>query len=195
MIKAKYSVFRFPVDCGYISQGFGNTIFAAIDNAYKGAIHNGFDVGVKTGTPIYAIGEGTIYARGKTPSGGWGNWVMIKHSPVKIPTGEKNKDGEPIYTERQYYSLSAHMVAETHLKVGERVTPSTVIGFVGGTPYWAPHLHLSLFSSISGWGPDATGGKTNTIGEYPGNVVNPLDFMDIPISTKGTDWDAKYAHF
>lgn len=188
VIKAKHPVFKFPVECGYVSQGFGNTIFAAIDNAYGGAIHNGFDVGVRTGTPIYAVGDGEVYARGRTPSGGWGNWIMIKHDPVKIKTGKKNREGEDIYKEMQFYSLSAHMVARTHLKVEDRVNTDTVVGFVGGTPYWAPHLHFSLFLSPSGW----ADGK---VGEYPGNVVNPLDYMDIPISTIGTDWDSRYVHF
>lgn len=187
-IKAKYPVFRFPVDCGYISQGYGNTVFASIDNAYRGAIHNGFDVGVRTGTPIYAIGNGEVFARGKTPSGGWGNWIVIKHDPVKIKTNEKDKDGNDIYREMTFYSLSAHKVAFTHLKLGERVTSNTVLGFVGGTPYWAPHLHFSLLLSPSGWADGVTG-------QYPGNSVDPLDYMNIPISTIGTDWDARYIHF
>lgn len=188
VIEAKHPVFRFPVDCGYISQGFGNTVFAAIDRAYGGAIHNGFDVGVNTGTPIFAIGDGEVFARGRTPSGNWGNWIIVRHDPVKIRTDEKDKDGNYIYTERVFYSLSAHMVAFTHLKLGERVTPNTVVGFVGGTPNWAPHLHLSLFLSHSGWADGATG-------DYPGNSVDPLDYMNIPISTVGTDWDARFMHF
>ena len=188
IIKAKYPVFRFPVDCGYISQGYGNTVFAAIDRAYKGAIHNGFDVGVNTGTPIYAVGNGEVFARGKTPSGGWGNWIVIKHDPVRIKTDEKDKEGKYIYREMTFYSLSAHMVAYTHLKLGERVTSNTVVGFVGGTPYWAPHLHFSLLLSPSGWSDGA-------YGQYPGNSVDPLDYMNIPISTIGTDWDARYIHF
>jgi murein DD-endopeptidase MepM/ murein hydrolase activator NlpD len=188
VIKAKYSVFRFPVTCGYISQGYGNTVFAAVDKAYKGAIHNGFDVGVGLGTPIYAIGNGTVYGKGRTPANGWGNWVMIKHDPVKIDSGQKDKDGNIIYTDMVFYSLSAHMVSETHLAIGERVEPNTVIGFVGGTPNWASHLHLSLLLSASKW-------TANGTGEYPGNTVDPLNYMDIPISTQGTDWDVRYVHY
>jgi murein DD-endopeptidase MepM/ murein hydrolase activator NlpD len=188
VIKAKYPVFRFPVDCGYISQGYGKTVFAAVDNAYNGAIHNGFDVGVGTGKPIYAVGQGTVFGKGRTPAGNWGNWVMIKHDPVNIDRGQRDKDGNIVYTPMQFYSLSAHMVSETHLAIGERVDQNTVVGFVGGTPNWAPHLHFSLFMSDSGWG-------ENKIGDYPGNTIDPLDYMDIPISTQGTDWDVRYAHF
>jgi murein DD-endopeptidase MepM/ murein hydrolase activator NlpD len=113
---------------------------------------------------------------------------MIKHDPVNIDRGQRDKDGNIVYTPMQFYSLSAHMVSETHLAIGERVDQNTVVGFVGGTPNWAPHLHFSLFMSDSGWG-------ENKIGDYPGNTIDPLDYMDIPISTQGTDWDVRYAHF
>ncbi len=188
VIKAKYPIFRFPVECGYISQGYGKTAFASIDNAYNGAIHNGFDVGVKTGTPIYAIGNGEVFTKGKTPSGGWGNYLIIKHDPVTFKTGQKDKKGNDIETTMQFYSLYAHLVSESHIALNERVDSNTVIGFVGGTPYWAPHLHLSLFLSASDW-------ADGEIGNYPGNTIDPLNYMDIPISITGTDWDVRYAHF
>jgi murein DD-endopeptidase MepM/ murein hydrolase activator NlpD len=183
IVRAKYPVFRFPIDCGYISQGFGNTAFASVDNAYNGAIHNGVDVGVVTGTEIKPIGRGIIYAKGASPSGGWGNWVMVKHDKIKINIGGKDQEFE-------YYSLYGHMVAETMLDVGARVDENTLLGWVGGTPYWAPHLHFTLFASSSGWGVPTP----NTIGPYPGNAIDPLDYMDIPISVGGTDWDPNYAH-
>lgn len=188
VVKAKYPVFRFPVNCGYISQGYGNTVFAAIDKAYNGAIHNGFDVGTSTGTEIYAIGDGVVYAKGVSPSGGWGNWVMTKHENVLIRADDPKTEDINEEVRMTFYGLYAHMVAKTHLKVGENVSSDTVMGFVGGTPYWAPHLHFSLFLSDSGWADEQTG-------EYPGNTIDPLDYMDIPISTQGTDWDARYIHF
>ncbi len=188
VVKAKYPVFRFPVNCGYISQGYGNTVFATIDKAYSGAIHNGFDVGINTGTYIYAIGNGVVYAKGVSPSGGWGNWVMTRHDNVLIRQDDpKTKDvNEEI--RMSFFALYAHMVSKTHLDVGDSVTKDTTVGFVGGTPYWAPHLHFSLFLSDSGW-------KDGQTGEYPGNTIDPLNYMDIPISTQGTDWDVRYIHF
>jgi murein DD-endopeptidase MepM/ murein hydrolase activator NlpD len=176
VIKAKYSIFNFPTDCGFISQGYGNTEFASIEKVYGGKIHNGIDVGVNTGTPFNSVGSGTVFAKGASPSGGWGNWIMVKHDPVKI-------NGSDVV----FYSLYSHMVTESALKIGEKVTAGTVVGFVGGTPYWAPHLHFSLFISDSGW-------KDNAPGAYPGNSVDPLEYMDIPISTVGTDWDPIYYH-
>lgn len=183
IIKAKYPVLSFPIDCGYISQGYGDTEFASIDNAYNGEIHNGVDVGVGTGTDIRSMGKGTVYAKGASPSGGWGNWVMVKHDKIKVKIDTQE-------VEYEFYSLYSHMISETYLNVGERVDENTIIGWVGGTPDWAPHLHFSLFVSNSGWGVVSPSG----IGDYPGNSVDPLNFMDIPISTGGTDWDPNYAH-
>jgi murein DD-endopeptidase MepM/ murein hydrolase activator NlpD len=176
IVRAKYPVFSFPVDCGYISQGFGMTEFAAIDRAYNGSIHNGFDVGVSTGTEIKSVGNGTVYAKGASPSGGWGNWVMVKMDKVRI--GDKDIE---------FYALYSHMITEGLVNVGDKVGPDTLVGWVGGTPYWAPHLHFSLFLTPSDW-------ADKKVGPYPGNTVDPLDYMDIPISTVGTDWDPKYLH-
>lgn len=175
-IRAKYPVFTFPVECGYISQGFGMTEFAAIDRAYRGKIHNGFDVGIATGNRILSVGKGIVFAKGVTPSGGWGNWVMVKQDKVTVEGNEY-----------EFYALYAHLVAETHLKVGDPVRGGDVVGFVGGTPDWAPHLHFSLFQSASGW-------QDASPGAYPGNAVDPLNYMDIPISIGGTDWDINYLH-
>lgn len=180
IVRAKYPVFTFPTDCGFISQGYGMTEFASLDRAYNGAIHNGVDVGIETGTEVRSIGPGTVYAKGASPSGGWGNWVMVRQDKVKVTIGNTEQEFE-------FYALYGHLVAESTLKVGDRVTGSQVVGFSGGTPFWAPHLHFSLFLSTSNWSDGNTGA-------YPGNTIDPLDFMDIPISTNGTDWDVHYAH-
>lgn len=176
VISAKYPIFNFPVNCGYVSQGFGMTEFAGVDNAYRGNIHNGFDVGVETGTEIRSIGNGTVFAKGSSPSGGWGNWIMVKMDKVKIENQEI-----------EFYALYAHMITETMLNVGDKVNSNSLIGWIGGTPYWSPHLHFSLFITPSGW-------SEQGVGPYPGNAVDPLDYMDIPISTVGTDWDPSYIH-
>lgn len=176
VIRAKYPVFSFPVDCGYISQGFGATEFATIDKAYNGSIHNGVDIGIGTGAEIKSVGKGTVYAKGTSPSGGWGNWVMVKMDKTQVA-------GQDI----EFYALYAHMITEGLVNIGDKVDASTIIGWVGGTPYWAPHLHFSLYLTPSDW-------ASAKVGPYPGNTVDPLDYMDIPVSTVGTDWDPKYSH-
>lgn len=169
VIHAKNPIFTFPLNCGYISQGFGMTQYASCDQegncGYKGAIHNGIDIAqVGAGTAILAIGPGTVYSTGTSPSGGWGNWIVIKH-------------------DNGYYSLYAHMISPSYLSSGDKVDGGQAVGGVGGTPHWPIHLHLSLYKSDPGSGPS-----------YPGDTIDPLDYMDIPISTGGTDWADGYAH-
>ena len=169
VIKAKKPIFKFPLDCGYISQGWGNTEYAIVDNAYGGKIHNGVDVAVGANTGIRSIGAGEVYATGTAEtSGGWGNWIVINH---------KN----------DYYSLYAHMISPSILVKGDPVEVGDVVGGVGGSGGWPVHLHFSLYAK------PPTDGKTGTP-EYPGSSIDPLDFMDITVSTGGTDWDPLYKH-
>ena len=85
VIKAKNPIFKFPLNCGYVSQGWGNTEYAN-EGAYKNRstgklqIHNGVDVAVGANTGIHSIGDGKVYATGNDDnSGGWGNWIIIEH--------------------------------------------------------------------------------------------------------------------
>ena len=171
VIKAKNPIFKFPLDCGYISQGWGNTEYATVDRAYSGKIHNGVDVAVGANTGIHAIGPGTVYATGKDDgASGWGNWIIIKHQ----------------VDSKDYYSLYAHMITPSLLLIGDSVTQDDVVGGVGGSGGWPVHLHFSLYENKPVYG----GGGPS----YPGDTVDPLNFMDITISTGGTDWDPANKH-
>ncbi|MDD5693149.1 MAG: peptidoglycan DD-metalloendopeptidase family protein [Patescibacteria group bacterium] len=172
VIKASNPIFKFPLNCGYISQGWGNTAYATVDRAYGGAIHNGVDVAVGANTGIHAIGAGTVYATGSDDgASGWGNWIIIQHRIAST----------------DYYSLYAHMIAPTPLAKGDSVTTDDVVGGVGGSGGWPVHLHFSLYKSDKpAYG---SGGPS-----YPGNTIDPLNYMDITVSTGGTDWDPANAH-
>ncbi len=170
VIKAKNPIFKFPLNCGYVSQGWGNTEYATVDRAYGGKIHNGVDVAVGANTGIHSIGDGKVYATGNDDnSSGWGNWIIIEHRV-------NNKD---------YYSLYAHMVAPTALIKGDTVTSEDVVGGVGGSGGWPVHLHFSIYEK-----PPLSG----VIPSYPGETIDPLDYMDITVSTNGTDWDQANKH-
>lgn len=167
--KANGMKFALPLSCGFVSQGYGNTEYAKVDKAYGGAIHNGVDIAVGANTAIYPIGNGVVYATGTSPSGGWGNWIIINH-----------QDG--------FYSLYAHMISPAFYSKGDTVTTDDTLGGVGGTPYWPVHLHLSLFKGAP------TSWADGSVGPYPGNTVDPFNYMKITISTGGTDWDSAYTH-
>jgi LysM repeat protein len=89
--------------------------------------HNGIDFGASTGTPIYAVANGTVIIAkdGGGWNGGYGNYVVIKHS-------------------NGVQTLYAHMntVAVTS---GESVSQGNQIGSVGNTgKSTGAHLHFEV---------------------------------------------------
>jgi murein DD-endopeptidase MepM/ murein hydrolase activator NlpD len=94
-----------------------------------GRTHEGTDIFAKRNTAVYSATHGYVTRIGQNTLGG--NIVVI------IGAGR-----------RGYYYAHLERFAEG-LKVGQEVTPDTVIGFVGntgnasGTP---PHLHFSMYT-------------------------------------------------
>ena len=86
--------------------------------------HAGMDFSAKTGTPIYATGDGKIFKVRKSRKG-YGNHVIINHG-------------------YGYKTLYAHMSKYT-VKKGQKVKRGDVIGYVGNTgTSVAPHLHYEV---------------------------------------------------
>lgn len=84
-------------------------------------MHTGIDYAAPTGTPVWAVGSGTVVFAGR--KGGYGNTIEIKHSgAVKTRYGHLSK----IYVRR-----------------GQSVHQHQTIGAVGSTGYsTGPHLHF-----------------------------------------------------
>lgn len=115
--------FNRPLKYGKITQAYGNNG------------HAGMDIGGNAkGTSIYAPANGVVAATSYKNSCG-GNIIYIHH----IVDGKK------------YTSEFGHLTA-INVKVGQTVTPNTIIGTVGGdssTFYYdkcttGPHLHYSI---------------------------------------------------
>jgi murein DD-endopeptidase MepM/ murein hydrolase activator NlpD len=87
-------------------------------------LHTGMDFSAKTGTPIYATGDGKII-KVKRSRRGHGNHVMIDHG-------------------YGYKTLYAHMSKYT-VRKGQKVKRGDIIGYVGDTGMsTAPHLHYEV---------------------------------------------------
>lgn len=86
-------------------------------------MHFGMDFSAKTGTPIYATGDGVI--RKVTRESGFGKHVVIDHG-------------------FGYRTLYAHM-SKYNVKRGQKVKRGEIIGYVGNTGLsHGPHLHYEV---------------------------------------------------
>ncbi|MFD2603043.1 MULTISPECIES: M23 family metallopeptidase [Flavobacterium] len=103
--------------------------------------HAGMDFSARTGTPIYATGDGVVVAADNRLSG-YGNRVVIRHG-------------------FGYETLYGHM-SRFKAKAGQKVKRGDVIGYVGSTGRSeAPHLHYEVHKN---------GEVVNPLNFYYGNI-------------------------
>ncbi|MCK8141979.1 M23 family metallopeptidase [Flavobacterium sp. I-SCBP12n] len=87
-------------------------------------MHEGMDFTAKTGTPIYATGDGVV-ARADNNASGYGNHIVIRHG-------------------FGYETLYAHL-SKYNIRAGQKVNRGDIIGYVGSTGRSeAPHLHYEV---------------------------------------------------
>nr|WP_315174108.1 M23 family metallopeptidase [uncultured Flavobacterium sp.] len=104
-------------------------------------MHEGMDFTAKTGTPIFASGDG-IVARADNSASGFGNHIVIRHG-------------------YGYETLYAHL-SKYKCRVGKRVKRGDIIGYVGSTGRSeAPHLHYEVHKN---------GKVVNPLNFYYGNI-------------------------
>lgn len=88
-----------------------------------GTFHHGIDLGLRTGTPVFAVFDGIIKL--STWYGGYGNCVIIKH-------------------DNGLETLYGHM-SRLKVKVGQRIKAGQQVGLGGSTGYsTGPHLHFEV---------------------------------------------------
>lgn len=115
----------------FVSQSYGNTVFAYYERRtiYKSGqgLHMGLDFAAACGTPVVAIGDGTVLSvdgRGGSPP----HNLMIDHG-------------------NGYVSFYGHLLERPNLSPGQAVQrgqPVALSGDMYGTCYTAPHLHLEI---------------------------------------------------
>lgn len=108
-----------PVD-GVLTSPFGMRIHPVLGGR---RMHNGIDLGLPTGSPIYAAANGKVILTGRR--GGYGRTVVVDH-------------GGGLST------LYAHQ-SSIAVSVGDEVLAGDVIGYIGCTGYCTgPHLHFEV---------------------------------------------------
>lgn len=99
--------------------------------------HVGVDISVPEGTPVLSVANGVV-ANVDTDSGGFGNYVVLKHPNIPVD-GRQEKTA--IYS--AYAHLSSVLVTEgTVVKKGEEIALSGQTGNAS-----APHLHFQMDKS------------------------------------------------
>ncbi|MXN93026.1 peptidoglycan DD-metalloendopeptidase family protein [Flavobacterium sp. Sd200] len=103
--------------------------------------HAGMDFSARTGTPVYATGDGVVTIADARASG-YGNHIVIRHG-------------------YGYETLYGHL-SRYKAKAGQRVKRGDVIGYVGSTGRSeAPHLHYEVHKN---------GPVVNPLNFYYGNI-------------------------
>lgn len=156
------TMFRKPLTKGTVTSSFGYRTHPV--TGQKNKFHTGTDIGGnKEGTSIYSIANGTVAKIVKKASCG-GNAVYIHHT----------------INGKKYTSAYLHLLT-INVKVGTKVSNTTVIGTVGGgkgTKAWdscstGAHLHLGLGT---GW----YGNTYMSYSSWVSHLVDPAQALNLP---------------
>lgn len=125
-------------DLKHMASGFG---YRSDPFTKARKMHEGMDFTARTGTPIYATGDGVVKNADNSLSG-FGNHIEINHG-------------------YGYLTLYGHL-SKYKVRPGQRVKRGDIIGFVGSTGRsQAPHLHYEVHKN---------GKVVNPINFYYGNI-------------------------
>lgn len=115
-------------------KGYGKERITATFPKYPdGTRHDGVDIGVPIGTPVYAAAAGEVvtskyYLKGNydgSYKNGYGNYVMIDHG--------------------DYYTLYGHLQYKKVVSVGQSVSKGQLIAYTASTGNsTGPHLHFEV---------------------------------------------------
>jgi murein DD-endopeptidase MepM/ murein hydrolase activator NlpD len=154
-------VFMWPVKLasmggsGHITQHYGEVTRYRGRLLYGGKPHNGLDIGVPIGTPVYAAEDGEVVGVSNNGRYQYGKYVMIKH-------------------ENNLATLYAHLSRQIVNK-GDAVRKGQIIGYSGNTGYsTGAHLHFGLY-----WAPSVFFKSIPPAsGLVPiGVIIDPEDFL------------------
>lgn len=148
-----------PVNSGWINSEWGLR-YHPTKHVWR--LHNGIDIGVSTGTKVYASAPGVVVKKIVRSSCG-GNELYIRHNLKGVGT-----------VQTYYYHLSAFKVS-----VGDKVDTNTVIALSGGGESYdacstGPHLHFGV----------------SVVSPSSDNRNNPRKFINFP--KKGKKFTTRY---
>jgi murein DD-endopeptidase MepM/ murein hydrolase activator NlpD len=164
------SFLKAPLDFFRITSKFTNARFHPVLKYYRP--HHGVDYAAPTGTPVKAIGAGTVIAKGYEANGG-GNYLKIKHNNV-------------------YSTVYMHLSRfGKGIRQGSPVNQGEVIGYVGSTGLsTGPHLDFRVYKNGKPINP-------LTMESPPGKPVKPelKDSFDIICRNVFAEMDSLHTVF
>ena len=116
------TLMKTPIDGARLSSRFGKRVHPVLGYS---KMHKGVDFAAKTGTPIYAAGDGVIERA--NVFGGYGRYIRIRHNS-------------------EYKTAYAHLHKfAKNIKRGKSVKQGQIIGYVGSSGRsTGPHLHYEI---------------------------------------------------
>jgi len=124
---AKRGFLKSPLKFAQLTSRFGSRTHPLL--GYRKA-HQGIDYGAPVGTPVWAVGDGTVAEAGW--HGGCGKMVILRH--------------------RNGYATQYCHLSEIAVRAGEHVAQKQVIGAVGQTGLaTGPHLHFGVRRGAGGF--------------------------------------------
>lgn len=168
------TAFYRPTNNGYISSPWGTRYYMGK------SWHEGIDVGIGEGTPVYAIGNGLVAAVFNRTSCG-GNMVVVHH----------NING------RTYTSVYAHLLS-INVGKGQTVNRNTIIGYSGGQSTKSydrctggAHLHLTVATGL--YGVDYNNWSYELNQKYS---INPVTVINFPPGVgRGSAWSDRISAY
>lgn len=129
-INISNTVYPLDIKNNYITSAYGWRVHP-INSCCKH--HYGTDIAAPANDPIYSIADGVIVENEYNTS--YGNYVIVGHGSYDETTGTY-----------EYYSLYAHQIRKSPVKVSQRVSVGEKIGSVGSTgTSTGNHLHIEIY--------------------------------------------------
>jgi murein DD-endopeptidase MepM/ murein hydrolase activator NlpD len=168
-VSMRKAFLRAPVDFTRISSRFNPNRLHPIFKTSRP--HRGIDYAAKTGTPVFATGDGRVITASYNNASG--NYVVLQHG--------------------QAYTTKYLHLSKKHVKKGQRVAQGQIIGKVGSTGYaTGPHLHYEFLVSGVHRNPSTILNKLPKARSIEVSELNRFNEMVNPVKTQLAAYNATH---
>lgn len=168
-VSMRKAFLRAPVDFTRISSRFNPKRLHPIFKTSRP--HRGIDYAARTGTPVFATGDGRVIKASYNNASG--NYIVLQHG--------------------QAYTTKYLHLSKKHVKKGQRVTQGQIIGKVGSTGYaTGPHLHYEFLVSGVHRNPSTILNKLPKAKSIEASELQRFDQLVNPVKTQLAAYNATH---